>query len=146
MRRFSNWKKYQCQGQIFFLYIKWARYAFTPLHASHSVKRFTRSPSCSFDVSHGSIVMEFIWAFSTGDRCAIYGLKPFFLGGALGKSCARLAFHCCFLLLLLQRLYTRKPESCTVLQITWWCPERLIIELPIIQEICRILKIIIRKF
>ena len=81
MRRFSNWKKYQCQGQIFFLYIKWARYAFTPLHASHSVKRFTRSPSCSFDVSHGSIVMEFIWAFSTGDRCAIYGLKPFFLGG-----------------------------------------------------------------
>ena len=93
------------------------------------------------------------WQYCHGVYMGFFNGRPlchlrfeaFFSWGALGKSCARLAFHCCFLLLL-RRLYTRKPESCTVLQITWWCPERLIIELPIIQEICRILKIIIRKF
>ena len=80
------------------------------------------------DVSHGSIVMEFMGFFNGQPLCHLRLAKPFFLGEAhAGKSCARLAFHCCFLLrLLLLRLFhwLSKPESCTVLRFTWWWPEQ----------------------
>ena len=78
--------KYQCQGQFFLI---WSHSGGMP----HSGEEVQDLPFRD-DVSHGSIVMEFIWAFSTGNRCAIYGLKPFSWGP--GKVMRPLGFSLLF--------------------------------------------------
>ena len=74
------------------------------------------------DVSHGSIVMEFMGFFNGQPLCHLR-FEAFFLGPRESHAPAWL-FVVVFLLLRLFH-WLWKPESCTVLEFTWWWPERI---------------------